>query len=139
MIFQIYNCDFGVKIGAQSYDFDHVDSLTIEDNERNQLTRGANATNKIGLAFKDGLKDPKRWTIPMLNMSAALKEVLDGVYENQTRVDVYCIERKSGSKKMLKQALLSNKAQQLTLDETAESMQVSLEFIGFDSSEDHKE
>jgi hypothetical protein len=138
MIFKLYNCDFGVKIGGVDYEFEHVAELQIEDPERNRLTRGANAKNRVGLAYKDGLKDPKRWTIPILNMSAALKSVLDSAYEDQTRLECYCIDRTDGSSKMAKNAVLSNKPQQLTLDETAESMNVSLEFETFDSSEVHK-
>ena len=138
MIFKHYNCDFGVKIGGVSYDFEHVAELQIEDPERNRLTRGSNAKDKVGLSYKDGLKDPKRWTIPILNMSAALKAVLDSAFTNQTRLEVYCIDRTDGSSKMAKNAILSNKPQQLTLDETAESMNVSLEFETFDSSEVHK-
>lgn len=138
MIFKIYNCDFGIKYNGANYDFEHVSEVQIEDPERNRLTRGANSSNKTGLSYKDGLKEPKRWTIPILNMSAELKAVLDDVYDNQGRVDLYCIDRTDGSSKMAKQALLSNRAQQLTLDETAESLQVSLEFETFDSSEVHK-
>lgn len=138
MIFKMYNCDFGIKVDGQSYDFEHVQELQIEDPERNRLTRGSNAKNKVGLSYKDGLKDPKRWTIPILNMTAALKDVLDSCYNNQTRVECYCIDRTDGSSKMAKNAVLSNKPQQLTIDETADSMAVSLEFETFDSSEVHK-
>lgn len=138
MIFKIYNCDFGVKINGVSYDFEHVSELQIEDPERNRLTRGANAKNKVGLSYKDGLREPKRWTIPIMNMSAALKLVLDTAFEAQTRLECYCIDRTDGSSKMAKNAVLSNRPQQLTLDETADSMGVSLEFETFDSSEVHK-
>lgn len=138
MIFKIYNCDFGVKVNGVNYEFEHVAELAIESSVRNRLTRGANATNKIGLVYKDGLKEPDRWTIPILNMSAELKGVLDSAYENQTRVDVYAIDRTDGSSKMAKNAVMSNKPQQLQLDDTAESMNVSLEFETFDSSEVHK-
>ena len=138
MIFKHYNCDFGVKVGGVTYEFNHVASLQIESSERNQLTRGGNAKDKIGLVYKDGLKEPDRWTIPILDMSAALKAVLDLAFKNQTRLDCYCIDRTDGSSKMAKNAVLSNKPQQLTLDESAESMEVSLEFVTFDSSETHK-
>lgn len=138
-MFKIYNCDFGVKVNGVSYDFEHVAELSIDDPERNRLTRGSNAKTKIGLTYKDGLKDPKKWTIPILNMSAALKEVLDGCYDNQTRLDVYAIDRTNGSSKMGRNAVLSNRPQQLKLDESPESMQVSLEFEMFDSSEVLKE
>lgn len=138
MIFKIYNCDFGVKVDGTAYDFEHVAQVTIEDPERNRLTRGNNAKNLTGLAYKDGLKEPKRWTIPILNMSAALKEVLDNCFTEQSRLEVYCIDRTDGSSKMAKNAVLSNRPQQLTLDDTSESMQVSLEFETFQSSENHK-
>lgn len=138
MTFKIYNCDFGMKIESSNYDFPHVMELQVEDPEKNELTRGSNAKNKIGIAHKSGLKDPKRWTIPILAMSAALKAVLDGCYEDQTRLECYCIDRTDGSSKMLRNAILANRPQQLTIDESAESMNVQLEFISFESSEVHK-
>lgn len=138
MIFKLYNCDFGIKYNGLNYDFEHVSELQIEDPERNRLTRGANAKNKIGLAYKDGLKDPKRWTIPILNMSAELKAIFDEIYDNQARIECYAIDRTDGSMKIARNAILSNRAQQLTLDESMESLNVSLEFETFDSSETHK-
>ena len=135
MMFKIYNCDFGIKLNGVSYDFPDVNELTIEDPERNRLTRGSNAKNKIGLAYKDGLKEPKRWTIPILNMSIELKAVLDGAYDAQTRVDVYCIDRGDGSSKMAKNAVLSNKPQQLTVNDSPDALAVSLEFETFESAE----
>lgn len=137
-IFKIYDCDFGVKVDGTAYEFEHVAQLTIEDPERNRLTRGNNAKNLTGIAYKDGLRDPKRWTIPILNMGADLKELLDNCFKNQKRLEVYAISRSDGSSKMAKNAILANLPQQLTLDDTAESMQVSLEFETFDSSEVHK-
>ncbi len=138
MIFKIYNCDFGIKIGGVTYNFEHVAELQVEETLRNKLTRGANATNSTGLVYREGLKEPSKWTIPIMNMSAALKGVLDGAFEAQTRMEVFCIDRGDGSSKMGKQAILSNRPQQLTIDESAESMKVSLEFETFDSSEVHK-
>lgn len=138
MIFKIYDCDFGIKYNGSSYDFEHVDSVQIEDNERNKLTRGSNSKNTIGLVYKEGLKDPKRWTIPILNMTPELKDVLDAIFNSRGRCDVYCINREDGSSKMAKNAVLANKPQQLSIDDSAESMQVSLEFETFESSEVHK-
>lgn len=138
MIFKIYDCDFGIKLNSVDYSFTHVQSLQIEDPEKNKLTRGANAANKIGITYKEGVKEPKMWTIPILSMSKDLKEVLDGVFDNQTRIDVYCIDRNDGSSKMAKNAILSNRPQQLTLDESPDSINVSLSFETFDSSEVHK-
>lgn len=139
MGFKIYNCEFGFKKNGVSYSFPDVDELQIEDPERNRLTRGSNATNKEGIVYRDGLKDPKRWTIPILEMSVALKEVLDGAFNNADRLDVYCVDRTNGSTKWLRSAVLCNAPQQLSLDATPESMNVSLEFESFRSEEVLKE
>lgn len=138
MIFKLYECDIGIKVNGVNYDFTHVAEVQVEDPERNRLTRGSNAKDKFGLPYKDGLKDPKRFTVPILNMSAELKALFDSVYDDQTRVDFYVISRKDGSSKMGRNCILSNRPQQLQLDETAESMNVSLEFETFDSIETHK-
>ena len=138
MIFKIYDCDICVKINGVSYDFTHVQSVTIEDPENTRLTRGANASNKLGIAYKEGIKDPSKVTIPIIEMSLELKEVLDAAYIAKTRMDVYCISRSDGSSKMAKNAVLCQKPQQLTLDESPESMNVSLSWDSFDMSEIHK-
>lgn len=139
MSFKIYNCDFGIVYKNIDYSFDHVREVQIEDNERNRLTRGSNASNQVGITYKDGLREPKRWTIPILQMSIELKAALDDAYNTQLRMTVYCIDRTNGSKKSLPNAILSNRPQQLTLDETPESLDVSLEFEGFLSEETYKE
>lgn len=135
MIFKVYNSDFGVKVNGVNYDFDHVDSLVIEDPESTKLTRGANAGNKMGLVYKEGVKDPKRWTVKILGMSTEIKQMLDACYVNQTRVDVYCIDRGDGSSKMGRNAVLAQQPQQLTVDETPESLAVDLIFETFDPVE----
>jgi hypothetical protein len=138
MIFKIYDCDFGFKYKGVDYSFEHVAELQIEDPEKNKLTRGANQSNKLGLVYKEGIKEPKRWTIPILNMSVPLKAVLDSIFDARERLDVYCIDRNDGSSKMAKNAVLCNRPQQLTIDESPDSMNVALEFETFDSSEVHK-
>lgn len=136
--FKLYECDVGVKIGGVYYDFPHVGDVQVEDNERNQLTRGANATDKMGLPYKDGLKDPKRWTMTLMDLSAELKSVLDSAWLDQTRVDVTVISRKSGESKMLKNAIISNQPKQTTLDETPDSMNVPVEFVSYECVENLK-
>lgn len=138
MVFKLYDCDIGFKYNGVDYAFDHVAEVQIEDPERNRLTRGANAKDNIGLAYKDGLKDPKRVTIPIMAMTPALVAVFNEVYYKQGRIDWYCVARSDGSSKWAKNAVLSNRPQQLTLDETAESMNVSVEMETFELTENHK-
>lgn len=136
--FKIYDCDFGIKYNGVSYEFTHVNSLAIEDPETTKLVRGSNAGNKLGLVYKEGIKDPKRITVTIMGMSAELKTVLDQAYENKDRLDVYAIMRADGSSKLARNAVLSQMPQQLSLDDTAESMNVALAFESFDLTEVHK-
>lgn len=138
MIFKIYDSDFGIKYNGVNYDFEHVNDLKIDDPESTKLVRGANASNKLGLAYKEGLKEPKKWSVTIIGMSSALKLVLDGAYEAKDRMDVYCISRVDGSSKMAKNAILSQQPQQLEVSDSPESMNVVLMFETFDSSEVHK-
>ncbi len=138
MIFKIYNSDFGIKIGGVNYNFTHVENMTIEDPETTKLVRGANAGDKLGLPYKEGIKEPKKITVTIKGMSKALKEVLQAAYDAQTRLDVWCIDRGDGSSKMAKNALLSTQPNQLTIDENADSMNVALIFESYDMSEVHK-
>lgn len=138
MIFKIYDCDFGIKYNGVSYDFTHVQNLQIEDPENTKLVRGSNGGNKLGLIYKEGLKEPKKVTVTILGMSSELKDVLDAAYEAKDRLDVFCISRVDGSSKMAKNAVLSQMPQQLSIEEGPESMNVSLAFESFDLSEVHK-
>ena len=138
MIFKLYDCDVGIKVDGQSYDFEHVNSVVIEDPEFNRLTRGSNATDSIGLTYKEGVKEPKTMTMTIMNMSIDLKALFDRVFKDQVRVDAFAISRVDGSSKMAKEAVLAQVAQQLTLDDTPDSMNVTLMFQSFNMSEVHK-
>lgn len=139
MTFKMYNCDFGIKLNNVDYIFPNVDSLVIEDPEFNRITRGANGQDKIGLNYREGTKEPKTVTVTVLGMSADLKSVLDECYKKASRIDaVYAIDRTDGSGKMAKQAILCQQPQQLTLDDSPESMNVALMFQSYDLTETHK-
>ena len=138
MIFKMMNCDFGFTYNGVNYDFDHVDSLAIEDPESTKLIRGANGTSKTGLVYKEGIKEPKRVTVTILGVSLAIRNLLVEIYEDKARVDAYCVDRLDGSSKIAKNAILSQLPQQLTVDETPESMNVALIFESFDMVETHK-
>lgn len=129
---KLYDCDGGVTIEGVNYDFPHIDSVVVEDPERVRLTRGANAGNKVGLSFTEGVKEPKTVTFVVLGIGLELFNLLKQVHKDKTRVDAYCVQRSDGSGKFTKQAVLSQAPQQLTLDETPESMNISLVFESFD-------
>lgn len=136
--FKLYASQTGFKAGGVTYTFEHPVSLAVDDPERNQLTRGLNTENTVGLDYRDGLNEPKRWTLPFMGMTPELKAVLDNCYKNRTRIDVFVIMRDDGSAKWMRQAILANRPQQMNLDQSAESLQVNCEFISFDTDEVHK-
>lgn len=138
MIFKLYDSDFGVTMGGVNYDFVHVQGLQIEDNERTRLIRGGNAGNKTGIVYKEGIKDAKVVTVTIIGMDAAIYTRLRQAYNDRERVDAYCVSRVDGSSKIAKDAVLSQLPQQLTVDETAESMNVALVFESFNIDEVHK-
>ncbi len=138
MIFKIYESDFGIKYNGVNYDFTHIQSLVIDDPENTKLVRGPNGGNKLGLVYKEGLKEPKKVTVIIIGMSADLKAVLEQAYTNKDRLDVYMVSRVDGSSKIAKNAVLSTQPQQLNIDEGPESMNVSLGFESFDLVETHK-
>lgn len=138
MIFRIYESDFGIKYNGVNYDFQHVTDLTIEDPENTRLTRGSNISNKIGLVYREGIREPKRWTVTIIGMSIELKQVLDEAYAAHARLDVYCVSRVDGSSKIGKNAVLCQQPQQLNVSEDVEAMNVTLVFETFDSTEVHK-
>ena len=137
-IFKLYECDVGFVVDGTKYEFPNVNQVVFEDNERNRLTRGASATDEIGLTYRDGIKDPKRILPDVLEMNADLYALFVSLFVNQTRFEFYCISRKDGSSKMGKNCILSNRPQQLNLDETADSLAVSLEVETFKIEEVHK-
>lgn len=138
MIFKLYNCDFGIKYNDVNYDFTHVDNMTIEDPETTKLVRGSNAKNKTGLVYTEGTKEPKKITVTLMGVSAAIHDLLTSIYQAKGRCECYCVDRTDGSSKIAKQAVLCMQPQQLSVAEGVESMNVVLTFESFDLSESHK-
>lgn len=137
-IFKMYDCDFGVTLNGVNYDFTHVENLQIEDPERTRLIRGSNAGNKIGLAYKEGLKEAKTITLTVIGMPAEVHALLRAAYDNKDRLDCYCVSRVDGSSKIAKNAVLAQSPKQLSMDDSAESMNTALVFESFDVEETHK-
>lgn len=135
MELKLYDCDCGVTINGVNYDFPHVDTVTVEDPERTRLVRGANAGNKVGLAYKEGLKDAKVISYTVLGLSPELFALLKSVYENKTRISTYVVSRSDGSSRVSKNAILSQEPRQASLDDSPESLNIALMFESFDIAE----
>lgn len=127
-----------MTLGGVNYDFEHVENLQIEDPERTRLTRGGNAGNKIGISYKEGTKEAKTITLTIIGIPMALHNLFKQAYADRTRMDCYCVSRIDGSGKLAKNAILSQEPKQLTIDDSAESMNMALMFESYDVSEIHK-
>jgi len=138
MVFKLYDCDIGLTIRGQSYDFEHVDSVVVEDPVRNKLIRGANAGNKMGLVYQEGNKEPKTVTTSVIGFTPEFHALLKDVFKTQERIDFWCISRQDGSCKMAKNAILSQEPQQLNIDDSAESLNTALVFESFDVGDNLK-
>lgn len=136
--FKIYDCDFSVTINGIAYNFEQVDSLVIDDPETTRLVRGNNAGNKVGMVYREGVKDAKKITVTVLNMPKDIHDLLQSAYENETRMDVNCISRTDGSSKIAKDAILSQEPKQLNLDDSPEAMNVALNFESYNVKEVRK-
>ena len=136
--FKIYNCDFGITLNGVNYNFTHVDKLTIEDPSKTRLTRGANAGNKTGLIYHEGTKEAKTITVTILGMTADIFALLKSAHDNDTRMDVFAVSRDDGSSKIAKNAVLCQEPNQLSIDDSADSMNADFILERFDVSEVHK-
>lgn len=134
-MFRLYDCDVSLTIRGQTYTFDHVDSLAIEDNERTKLIRGSNAGNDLGLVYREGLKEPKVVTVTVIDIPMDLHNLLKDVYKTRERIDCNCISRVDGSAKIAKNGVLSQAPRQLTLDDSPESLNVALVIESFNIDE----
>ena len=137
--FKIYNCDLGLKYNDTNYAFDNVDSVTVEDPENTKIVRGANGSSKTGLVYTEGVKEPKRLTTTLIGVSTSMFNLLKTIYESKARIEVFCVDRLTGSSRIAKNAILSQLPRQMTIDETAESMNVDITVETFDLSENHKD
>ena len=138
MIFKLYDCDCTLVARGVSYDFTDIDSVTVEDPETVELTRGANASNDDGLVYTQGSKDPKTVTLVLPGVPKELLDLMTDIHAKKERVEFYCISKSDGSSKAVKKAIISQKPQQLVIDDTAESMNISLILKSFSVKDNHK-
>ena len=132
MIFRLDNCDFGFSYNGQNYDFEHCDGMTIEDSQAHSLTRGLNAKNKVGIMIAEGLSEPDKITIPIMNVSSSVIGLLNKIRSDQERIDAYVIDRKTGDSRFIKSAIISKRVRQLVISEGRDDLNIELCLESFD-------
>tara|TARA_R110000782_G_scaffold144655_1_gene237516 strand:- start:5030 stop:5461 length:432 start_codon:yes stop_codon:yes gene_type:complete len=132
---QIADGDAGCSIGGQNYNFSDVDSLAFTYSKTNNLTRGSNGQNKVGITFQENLKEADSLTMMIKDCSTALYKLLLAKFDDQSRLDVWFINRQTGEGYTYTNALITNKPRQESIGEGEDSIGFSLVVKSYDITE----
>lgn len=131
MSIQLWRSKNGFVYNGVDYEFLDVDNVTVTRNERKHKTRGANSKNKVGFVYKENSKMPDSVLFNVMNLSAEIMQILQNAYENETLLDVYCIDSMTGENFTGKDCIITHFPQQLNIVEGEETYNVELTFETF--------
>lgn len=128
-MYQIWNCEGGISHNNVNYKFNDLDSVTYTFNLKKHLIRGANATNKRGIKSHEGGKVADVAEYNVVDCSKELYSLLLRLYENETRIDAYFVDRNTGEYIIFKDALIRDKPRQTNVseDDTSHSFVFAVE------------
>ena len=139
MLYQISNGKAGFTLGSTNYELGDVDSIDYTYSRKNNLTRGASGENKVGIAVKEGLKDADMADIRVVDCSVAVYNLLENLFKNGTRINVWFIDNKTGGGYTFKQAVITDKPRQTQIAEGIDSLNFMLKVKSFDVIDKIKE
>jgi len=139
MLFQISNGDAGFSLNGLNYTFKDVDNITYTFAKKNNLTRGASGTNRVGITVKEGLKDADMCDIKIVDCSVAIYKLLLSSFEKQTRINVWFIDKKTGEGYTFKNSVITDKPRQGEIAEGIDAIHFMLKIKSFDVSEKIKD
>lgn len=128
-MFQIWNCEGGFTYNGVNYKFKDLDSVAYTYNLKKHLIRGANATNKMGIKSHEGGKTADVAEFSVMDCSKAIYSLLLQLFEDDTRIDAFFIDRNTGEYVIYKDALIRDKPRQtnITEDDTSHSFMFAVE------------
>ena len=138
-ILNITSCDVGFTIDGTNYTFTDVDGVVIEDPRKAHIIRGLNSKSKTGLMYKEGAGSPVTASIALRSISPAFQVLLKECFDENTRIDIWVIDRLTGANRMFKDAALVNEPKQLNVTDGAESLNIEVTIESFNYTADHKE
>jgi hypothetical protein len=134
-IFQIHQVDSGFSFNSVSYNFSDVDVVNYTYNQKNRLTRGANAQNSVGISYKEGLKTPDIAETKIKDCSIEVYNLLLSLWKSEGRINFWIVDRKTGEGYTYKNAIIRDKPRQTEVSETEDSISFMLAVESFDVSE----
>lgn len=133
--FQINQGDAGFSYNGVNYNFSDVDTIQYTYNKKNHLTRGASGQNKVGIAYKEGLKTADVCEIKIVDCSIAIYKLLLSLFENSNRISVSFIDRATGEGFTFKNSLIRDKPRQTEISESVDTISFMLAVESFDITE----
>lgn len=121
-MFQVSLGDAGFSFNSVNYNFSDFDTIDYTYNKKNRLTRGANATNKEGIVYSEGLKVADIAQVKVVDCSIAIYNLLLSIYENKDRINFWFIDRKTGEGYTMKSSIITDKPRQTQISETEDSI-----------------
>ena len=137
-IINIADADVGFTLNGTTYTFENCDSVTIEDPKRNHLIRGVSSTSKFGLSYQEGTASPYVITTTLKSIGIEYESLLKKAFEDKTRIDFWVIERKTGTNKTFKEAIVGNAPKQLNIGEGEDSLDIEFVVEGFSYESNYK-
>lgn len=139
MLFQISNGDAGFSLNGVNYTFSDVDNITYTYAKKNNLTRGASGTNRIGIPVKENLKDADMCDIKIVDCKVSIYKLLLDCFETEKRISVWFIDKKTGEGYTFKNSLITDKPRQGEIAEGIDAIHFMLKIKSYDISEKIKE
>ena len=134
-LLRVYDCDAGITVNDVKYDILDHDGVTYTHNLVKHLGRGANGTNKKGYVYQEGTKTADLAELTVRDCSMEFYKMVKNCHDNNTRIEFWFLDRKTGEGYTYKQALISQKPRQTTITDDEASMSFVLAVESFDVKE----
>jgi len=134
-LFQISQGDAGFSYNGSNYTFSDVDTVDYTYSRKNHLTRGASGQNKVGIAYKEGLKTPDMAEVKVVDCSIAIYNLLLTLFNNQSKLNFWFIDRATGEGFTYKNAIIRDKPRQTSIGESEDTIGFMFAVESFDITE----
>lgn len=136
-LLRIWSTDGGFSVNGTNYEFDDFDSVVFTVGRSKHLMRGANSKNKVGIDIETGNKTPDTCTCTILSMSADAMKLLNKCYSENTRIDLWFIDRANLGRVQYNNAKITMPVRQLNIGEEETNLTVQLSVESFDVEVEH--
>jgi len=131
-LFQVNQGDAGFSYNGKNYTFTDFDTIEYTYNEKNHLTRGASGQNKVGIAYKEGLKTPDSAEVRVVDCSIEIYNLLLTIFKEAGRLSFWFIDRKTGEGLTYKNATIRDKPLQTSIGESEDTIGFMFAIESFD-------